>query len=530
MDKWITNPVLTGFHPDPTICRVEDDYYLATSTFQWFPGVEIYHSKDLAHWEFVGRPLNEQRLVDMTGVPDSGGVWAPCLTYDGGTFYLVYSNVYTYRNFNKDVDNFLTTAPSIQGPWTDPVYLNSSGFDPSLFHDEDGKKYVVNQIWDQRDKKNAFYGIYLQEYDTDKKYLKGKPINIFKGSSLGTTEGPHLYKIGKWYYLFCAEGGTFYEHAVTVARAKVVTGPYQVSPYNPLLTSKGHPELRLQKSGHGCLVETQDGEWYMAHLCGRPERKKRRCMLGRETAIQKVKITEDGWFLTEDGTGLPMDQVKAPDLPEFRVADIPIKRTFPGKLPEEFQTLRIPLLEDSMQFNKEKETLILYGKESMESLHKQSLVGRRREHFSFTAETKLCFEPDTFQQMAGMALYYDTTNYFYACISRDETAEKCIFLLECRHGDNRIVGKMEHLPENKPVVLKMQVIEDRAEFFWSVDGENFEKLGKTMDATQLSDDFYEEDLHGLRFTGTFIVLCCQDLQSRQKSAEYEYFIYQPHDK
>ena len=529
MEKWIYNPVLKGFHPDPSICRVGDDYYIATSTFQWFPGVEIWHSRDLIHWEFVDRPLSEPRLLDMNGIPDSGGVWAPCLTYAGGRFYLIYSNMYTYRNFHKDVDNFLTTADDIHGPWTDPVYLNSSGFDPSMFHDTDGKKYILNQIWDHRDKSNSFYGISLQEYNEDKKCMEGKPVNIFKGSCLGTTEAPHLYKIGRWYYLFSAEGGTFYDHAVTVARAEKITGPYQVSPYNPLLTAKGHPELALQKGGHGCLVETQAGEWYMAYLCARPDKKEHRCMFGRETAIQKLKMTEDGWFQTEDGLGIPSERVPAPELPDFYVKDLPVKRTFPGRLPDEFQTLRIPLTRESMQFDEEKETLILYGKESMESLHKQSLVGRRREHWAFEAETRIRFEPDTFQQMAGMALYYDTTNYFYACISRDESKGKCVYLLECRHGEKRVSGDIAALAEGKPVTLKMQVNEGNAEFFWSQDGERFSRLGETLDATQLSDDFYEEDIHGLRFTGTFIVLCCQDLQSREKSAEYEYFVYQPQE-
>ena len=139
MAEIIKNPVLKGFHPDPCICRAGDDYYIAVSTFHWFPGVEIYHSRDLVHWEFTGRPLNEKRLVDMTGVPDSGGVWAPCLTYDDGIFYLIYSNVKTYRNYYKDVDNFLTCSRSICGPWSDPVYLNSSGFDPSFFMMTTGK-------------------------------------------------------------------------------------------------------------------------------------------------------------------------------------------------------------------------------------------------------------------------------------------------------------------------------------------------------------------------------------------------------
>lgn len=527
MKKWINNPVLKGFHPDPSICRAGDDYYIATSTFQWFPGVEIWHSKDLIHWEFVNRPLNEQRLLDMNGIPDSGGVWAPCLTYNRGRFYLVYSNIYTYRNFYKDVDNFLTTADNIHGPWTDPVYLNSSGFDPSMFHDSNGKRYILNQIWDQRDRKNSFYGIYLQEYNEERQCLEGKPVNIFKGSCLGVTEAPHLYKIGRWYYLFCAEGGTFYDHAVTVARAESVTGPYQVSPYHPLLTAKNHPELELQKSGHGCLVETQMGEWYMAYLCSRPDKKKRRCMFGRETAIQKLRMTEDGWFQTEDGTGLPTEQVQAPELPNFYVGDLPTKRSFPGKLPEEFQMLRVPLGKESMQFNKNRESLILYGKESLESLHKQSLVGRRREHWKFMAETRLRFEPDTFQHMAGMALYYDTTNYFYACVSRDELRGKCVFLIECRHGNIRIVGEITPLTEGKMVTLKMEVDGENADFFWSEDGEQFFRMGQTLDATQLSDDFYQEDVHGLRFTGTFIALCCQDLQSHQKDAEYDYFIYQP---
>lgn len=527
MKKWITNPVLTGFHPDPCICRKGEDYYIATSTFQWFPGVEIYHSKDLVNWEFVGRPLDETRLLDMNGVPDSGGVWAPCLSYSDGLFYLVYSNVYTFTNYYKDVDNFLTVSESINGPWSDPVYLNSSGFDASMFHDTDGKKYLVNQIWDHRFKDNAFYGIALQEYDVNKKKLVGNPVNIFKGSSLGSTEAPHLYKINGKYYLLCAEGGTFYEHAATLTRADRITGPYEVSPYHPLLTSYGHPELVLQKSGHGSIIETHTGEWYMAHLCARPLNNGNRCMLGRETAIQKLKLTSDGWFCTDDETGMPKEKVEPPDLPEFQVKEIPVRKTFPGKLPDEFQSLRVPLTKEWMDFNIEKERLILYGKESMESLHMQSLVARRREHFVFQAETKMYFNPQNYGQMAGFALYYDTTNYFYLCVSMDESIGKCIYLLECCHGVKNISGEMVKIPnEQDGIVLRMEVNNSEAEFYCFLNGKK-EKIGTTMDATQLSDDFYEENKHGLRFTGTFVALCCQDVRGTKKAAEFEYFEYKP---
>lgn len=531
MTEMIKNPILRGFHPDPSICRAGDDYYIATSTFHWFPGVEIHHSRDLVNWEFTGRVLNDKHLLDMTGVPDSGGVWAPSLTYAEGKFYLVYSNVKTYRNYYKDVDNYLIISKSINGPWSEPIYLNSSGFDPSLFHDDDGKKYVLNLLWNHRDKEHSFDGIVLQEFDTESKCMKGKPVSIFSGSSLGVTEGPNLYKVNGWYYLFCAEGGTFYQHAVTVARSRNIDGPYELSPFHPLLTSYGHPELKLQKCGHGSLVETQEGEWYMTHLCGRPNGNQQRCMLGRETAIQKLQMTDDDWFILDTESGLLQENVPAPKLPVFEVKTRPVKITFPGKLPDEFQTLRIPLEEHWMDFNREKQSLILYGKESMESLHTQSLVGMRRDRFYFTAETKVSFHPVNYQQMAGMALYYDTTNYFYLNISWDEKRGRTLSLLICNHGEQSKSGETYQLPEHwQSVYMKMVVRNREAQFYWSGDGESFNKVGDALDASQLSDDYYDEKMHGLRFTGTFVVLCCQDTSGQRCAAEFEYLMYRPDRK
>ena len=149
-NRMIQNPVLSGFHPDPSILRVKDDYYIATSTFEWFPGVQINHSKDLVHWDLLGYPLTRVSQLNMIGEEDSCGVWAPCLSYDKGRFYLIYTDVKSFIGSFKDTHNYLVTAEDIHGPWSEPIYLNSSGFDPSLFHDRDGRKYLVNMVMDHR--------------------------------------------------------------------------------------------------------------------------------------------------------------------------------------------------------------------------------------------------------------------------------------------------------------------------------------------------------------------------------------------
>ena len=197
--RMIRNPILPGFNPDPSICRVGEDYYIATSTFEWYPGVQIHHSRDLANWRLVRRPLDRASLLDMRGEPDSCGVWAPCLSHADGRFWLVYTDVKRFEGSFKDAHNYVTTAPAIEGPWSDPIYVNSSGFDPSLFHDDDGRKWFVNMIWDHRPgaratlRNPAFAGILLQEWDAASGKLIGSPSNIFAGSAHGLVEGPHLY-------------------------------------------------------------------------------------------------------------------------------------------------------------------------------------------------------------------------------------------------------------------------------------------------------------------------------------------------
>ena len=229
------------------------------------------------NWRLVTRPLNRASQLDLRGEPDSCGVWAPCLSHADGLFWLIYTDVKRYDGNFKDAHNYLVTAPAITGPWSDPIYMNSSGFDPSLFHDDDGRKWFVNQQWKHstdsvggRPRGTAFDGILCQEYDPVARRLTGPIRNIFAGSPLALVEGPHLFKRDGWYYLTTAEGGTGYDHAVTMARSRDLRGPYELHPQTHLLTSKDAPDAPLQRAGHGQIVETPDGAVYHTHLCTRP--------------------------------------------------------------------------------------------------------------------------------------------------------------------------------------------------------------------------------------------------------------------
>ncbi len=277
----IQNPILRGFHPDPSIIRVGEDYYIATSTFEWWPGVRIHHSKDLMHWELIEYPLNRVSQLDLRGVGPSQGIWAPCLTYDKGTFYLVYTIVKAFYCNMYDTENYLVTAENIHGPWSEPVALNNFGFDPSLFHDDDGRKYMVSMVTDHRVPKKYAGRLVLQEFDAAERKMTGPVRDIYRADGI-FLEGPHIFKRHGWYYLFSADTGTGEAHGQTIQRSRDVWGPYEM--YKPedklrqqgeaysILTSRHHEDILLQKAGHCDLVETPQGEWYAVHLCGRPSR------------------------------------------------------------------------------------------------------------------------------------------------------------------------------------------------------------------------------------------------------------------
>lgn len=247
----ISNPVLTGFHADPSMIRVGDTYYIANSTFEWFPGVRLHESKDLVHWNILPSPLSRSSQLDMRGNPSSGGIWAPDLSYADGRFWLIYTDVKVVNGAFKDCTNYLVTAEDIHGPWSEPVRINGVGFDASLFHDDDGRKYLVQQTWDFREYHHQFDGITLTEFDVDTMKLKPETARtIWDGTSVKVTEGPHLYKKDGWYYLFAAEGGTVYEHQESVARSRTLDEcSFEVMPNGPFIGNFDTPDTYLQKQG-----------------------------------------------------------------------------------------------------------------------------------------------------------------------------------------------------------------------------------------------------------------------------------------
>lgn len=518
----IINPILKGFNPDPSILRVGDDYYIATSTFEWFPGVQIHHSKDLTNWRLVGQALDRSTQLDMRGIPNSGGVWAPCLTHHDHKYYLLYTIVRELNSVTKDTPNYLVTAESIHGPWSEPVYLNSTGFDPSLFHAPDGRKWLVNMVWDHRPEHNPFYGIEMTEYSVSQKCLVGEPQIIFKGTELGCTEGPHLYFRNGYYYLLTAEGGTGYEHAVTLARSRSLNGPYEVHPDNPILTSWGDESLALQKTGHADLVETQNGEWYMVHLAARPLPGTNRCVLGRETAIQKMIWRED-WLYLKAGGNRSQLRVESPDLVETDWEMPATRDNFEDqKLGVHFQTPR-ESLESSISLSERPGYLRLFGRDSLESKFNQTLVARRQQAFQVEASTLLEFEPRSFQQMAGLVCYYSTRLFHYLYLSRDEDLGPCLYVQSNNDGkiSYPLGAKCLALGETKSVYLKVMIDRSELTFYYSLDGQKWLVVSEKLDASILSDDYGKE----WGFTGCFIGLACQDLTGKRIKADFSYFEY-----
>ena len=392
------NPILPGFHPDPSICRVGDDFYLVTSSFEYFPGLPIYHSRDLVHWEQIGHCLTRDSQVHLvTGAPNCLNIYAPTIRYHDGLFYVIVTNV-TGDNHG----NFIITAKDPAGEWSDPIALPFPGIDPSLFFDEDGKVYYLGTDG----------GIYLSEMDITTGAAIGETHRLWQGTA-NNPEGPHLYKIDGMYYLLLAQGGTELCHMAVLARSESILGPYEPCPHNPILTNIGQ-SLPIKAAGHADLVEDADGNWWAVCLGIRPLAYPFRHNLGRETMLVPAKW-ENGWLYAGENGAV---------LPEFTVAHAPKAWAASGYVPgsavtDEFQgeTLH-PLwnliytpVPGMVQCTGNGLELHGNGVSLWEDAPK-AWLGRRQEHFCCTAETELAFVPGQEGEEAGLTVYMNPGHHY----------------------------------------------------------------------------------------------------------------------
>lgn len=533
----IQNPVLPGFNADPSFIRVGDTYYIANSTFEWFPGVRLHESKDLVHWQLLPSPLSTTKLLDMKGNPASGGIWAPDLSYADGKFWLIYTDVKITEGPFKDMTNFLTTANDIHGPWSDPIRLNGVGFDASLFHDDDGKKYLVQQTWDHREYHHPFNGITLTEFDTETMKLKPDTARtIYDGTSVKLVEGPHLYKLNGYYYLFTAQGGTVWSHEEVVSRSKTLTAhSFETEPDGPFITNFDTPDFYLQKQGHGALTNTPSGEWYYASLVGRPLHHETEsahdprgwCTLGRETAIQKVEWDDEGWPRIVGGHGgqvmvdAPKDATESEASTEHSRHD-----EFQSEhLDLDWNTLRQPFTKDMGSTGDGQ--LILKGKNTLSSTFDVSMVAQRWQTFNFDAETKVKFDPYTYQQMAGLTNFYNDKHWSWVYITWDENRGHVI---EVAQNDNNqytsfLKDEAIKIPENVDYVwFRTKVRKLSYHYEYSFDGQIWYEIAVQLDAAILSDDYVLQNYGGF-FTGAFVGLAAVDYAGYDLSATFDFFDY-----
>ncbi|UOQ50038.1 glycoside hydrolase family 43 protein [Gracilibacillus caseinilyticus] len=517
--KMFKNPIIPGFYPDPSICRVEDDYYLVTSSFEYFPGVPIFHSKDLVNWKQIGHVLDRPEQLNLDQTPNSRGIYAPTIRYHQGTFYMITTFVVSQTGARR---NFYVTATDPAGPWSDPVWLEGApGIDPSLLFDDDGKVYYTGNRKPPSGRQYKKHNeIWLQELDLEKQQLVGPTYSLWDGAlkNAHAQESPHLYKIGEWYYLIIAEGGTGHTHAVTIARSKHVTGPYEMTETNPILThrhlGRNHPIVNV---GHADIVQTQDGDWWMVCLASRPYGGYYR-NLGRETFLVPF-VWEDGWPIVNPGQGKIESEMPFPKLKEHKWPALPACDSFEAEqLDDRWNFLRTPRGEFWSVTDRPGYLRLKAKKETIMEEENPAFVGRRQQHIDFVAQTVMEFEPKAANESAGLVLLQNH-DYQFRLEVLIEDDQQVIQLVRREAGEDQVLAKepMDH----HRVFLKVEAVGQAYSFFYTTEPFEWRELAVDTDGRILSTD-----LAG-GFIGAYIGLYCSgNGQESDQYADFDWFEYQ----
>ncbi len=518
MPSIFQNPILSGFYPDPSVCRVEDDYYLVTSTFAYFPGVPVFHSKDLVNWRQIGNILDRPSQLNLAGATHSGGIFAPTIRYHEGTFYMITTNV-------SHGGNFIVKSKNPAGPWSDPYFIkNADGIDPSLFFDGDGKAYCMGTR--ARSEGAKYYGdneIWLQEINLEKMELVGDSYSLWNGALRDVVwpEGPHLYKYNDYYYLLIAEAGTAHEHAVTVARSKSIFGPYEGNRCNPILTHRHlgihYPVVNV---GHGDLVQTQNGEWWLVVLASRTYGGYYR-NLGRETFLATVEW-ENGWPVVNPGKGMLLNEQTVPCLPPAPVPKWPSDEMFNSdRLSFRWIYLRNPDM-SAYSLTERKGCLRLYLRpERITDLVSPTFVGIRQTDMNFDAETEFEFEPKADYETCGICLI-QSNNYHYRLEYTQYNDKKCIHLLRCEGGTETLMAKEEF--SSATIFLKICASEQDLFFWYGESDKQYRLIASNVNGRILSPDIAGG------FVGTCIGMYASSNGTESGNfADFHRFSYRPAD-
>ena len=496
------NPVIPGFHPDPSVCRAGDDFYLVNSSFQYFPGAPLFHSKDLIHWKQIGHCLTRPSQLKLDGASAWGGIYAPTIRYNDGMFYMITTNV-------SDKGNFIVHTTDPHGEWSEPVWLKQEGIDPSLYFEND-KCYLVS---------NPDIGIWLSEINpmTGEQLTPSK--RIWNGTGGRHPEGPHIYKKDGYYYLLISEAGTEYGHKVTIARSRNIEGPYDSNPANPILThiNKNAQSNPIQGTGHADLVQAPDGSWWMVCLAFRPQSGMHH-LLGRETFLAPVCWETNAWPVV-NGDGTIKLQMDVPTLPQQPFTTQPVRTNFKnGKLSPEWIYIR-NYHPENYTFTSDKLRLKATPVSLNANDDSPTFIGRRQEDINFIATTSVQLQKAIEGDEAGLTVYMFEPSHYDLFVKQLPDGKQAVSLRYqlniLTHTEKEII-----LPQGKEVQLRVKGNNELYIFEYATDGKNFRELGK------INTRYISTETAG-GFTGILLGLYAVAGDTTSKgTADFRYFDYE----
>lgn len=528
-----TNPILAGFYPDPSICRAGDDYYLVNSSFAYYPGLPLFHSKDLVNWKQIGHAMNrpEQLVLDGAGV--SRGLFAPAITYHNGLFYIVCTLI-------DKGGNFVITANDPKGPWSDPVWLrNANGIDPSLFFDDNGKLYIVFNSIPPGNKSlhNGHRTIRMFELDPKTyKVISEEKLLVNGGTDMAKKpvwiEAPHFFKKDGWYYLICAEGGTGYNHSEVVFRSRSVEGPFISYEKNPILTQRHLDTTRkfpITTTGHADFVKTKDEKWYAVFLGCRPYEGDY-YNLGRETFMAPV-TWKDGWPVILEGN----EEVKYQYTVPMPALTKKIANSFSGNIlyRDEFNQTELnhrwiflrTLREKWYSLSEKKGFLsVRLRPETCMQKMNPSFVAHRQQNLQCSATTSLQFSATSENEKAGLTIFQNETHFYYLCQSV-ENNKPVAQLFKSNKDSMQLLASAPLTENSKEIQLKIEAATDTYSFYYATGDNNWKLLKKDLDGKFLSTK-----VAGGFVGSVFALYATSSGKESSNKAYFNWFDYKGNDK